>query len=172
MALGQSFIIFINMAESSRMFFNAIVDVLKEAFPDVDKFHWEIVDDKSDSSLPKETSLVIKCLDGPIVVCGTSGEKLAKLQAENCEIVYLLKNNPALSERLGFIEGWLEDHELFFEDMRRALQGIFKKLSSDAALPSYRWVGNELIAYLIQFDAGKFPKKRESKEVLNIRNWL
>ena len=84
----------------------------------------------------------------------------------------MLKNNPAFSERLGFIESWLEDHELFFEDMRHALQGIFKKLSGDAALPSYGWVGNELIAYLIQFDAGKFPKKRESKEILNIRNWL
>lgn len=172
MALGQSFIIFINMAESSRMFFNAIVDALKETFPDVDKFHWEIVDDKSGSSLPEETSLVIKCLDGLIAVCGTSGEKLAKLQTENREIVYLLKNNPAFSERLGFIESWLEDHELFFEDMRHALQGIFKKLSGDAALPSYGWVGNELIAYLIQFAAGKFPKKRESKEILNIRNWL
>ena len=67
------------------MFFNAIVDALKETFPDVDKFHWEIVDDKSGSSLPEETSLVIKCLDGLIAVCGTSGEKLAKLQTENRE---------------------------------------------------------------------------------------
>jgi hypothetical protein len=76
----------------------------------------------------------------------------------------LLKNNPAFSERLGFIESWLEDHELFFEDMRHALKDIFKKVSGDAALPSYGWVGNELTAYLLQFDAGKFPKKRQSKE--------
>lgn len=126
MALGQSFILFIKEAESSRKFFDAIVDALKETFPDVNKFHWEIVDDKSGSSLPEENRLVIKCLDGLIAVCGTSGEKLAKLQTENREIVYLLKNNPAFSERLGFIESWLEDHELFFEDMRHALQGILK----------------------------------------------
>ena len=154
MALGQSFILFIKEAESSRKFFDAIVDALKETFPDVNKFHWEIVDDKSGSSLPEENRLVIKCLDGLIAVCGTSGEKLAKLQTENREIV------------------WLEDHELFFEDMRHALQGIFKKLSGDAALPSYGWVGNELTAYLIQFDAGKFSKKRQSKGILNIKNWL
>lgn len=172
MALGQSFILFIKEAESSRKFFDAIVDALKETFPDVNKFHWEIVDDKSGSSLPEENRLVIKCLDGLIAVCGTSGEKLAKLQTENREIVYLLKNNPAFSERFGFIESWLEDHELFFEDMRHALQGIFKKLSGDAALPSYGWVGNELTAYLIQFDAGKFSKKRQSKGILNIKNWL
>lgn len=84
----------------------------------------------------------------------------------------MLKNNPAFSERLGFIESWLEDHELFFEDMRHALQGIFKKLSGDAAFPPYGWVGNELTAYLIQFDAGKFSKKRQSKGILNIKNWL
>lgn len=164
MALGQSFIIFINMAESSRMFFNAIVDALKETFPDVDKFHWDIVDDKSGSSLP-EDRLVIKCLDGLIAVCGTSGEKLAKLQTENRDIAYLLKNNPAFSERLGFIKSWLEDHELFFEDMRHALQGIFKKLSGDAALPSYGWVGNELTEYQIQFGAGKLPKSYDSVRI-------
>jgi len=171
MALGQSFILFIKEAESSRRFFDAIVDALKETFPDVDKFHWDIVDDKSGSSLP-EDRLVIKCLDGLIAVCGTSGEKLAKLQTENRDIAYLLKNNPAFSERLGFIESWLEDHELFFEDMRHALQGIFKKLSGDAALPSYGWVGNELTEYQIQFDAGKCSKKRQSKGILNIKNWL
>lgn len=67
MALGQSFILFIKEAESSRRFFDAIVDALKETFPDVGKFHWDIVDDKSGSSLP-EDRLVIKCLDG--LICG------------------------------------------------------------------------------------------------------
>ena len=171
MALGQSFILFIKEAESSRIFFDAIVDALKETFPDVGQFPWD-VHNKSNTPLPEGTELVIKCLDGLIAICGTSGEKLAKIQTENREIVYLLKNNPAFSERLGFIESWLEDHELFFEDMRHALQGIFKKLSGDAALPSYGWVGDELTAYLIQFDAGKFPKKRQSKRILNIKNWL
>ena len=36
MALGQAFITFIDVAESSRRFFDAIVDILNEAFPDVD----------------------------------------------------------------------------------------------------------------------------------------
>ena len=51
-------------------------------------------------------------------------------------------------------------------------KAFLKNFRVMTALPSYGWVGNELIAYLIQFDAGKFPKKRESKEILNIRNWL
>lgn len=34
MALGQSFILFIKEAESSRKFFDAIVDALKETFPE------------------------------------------------------------------------------------------------------------------------------------------
>lgn len=171
MALGQSFIIFITLAESSRKFFDNIVDALKETFPEVGQFPWD-VDNKPNAPLPEETEPVMKCLDRLIEICGTSGEKLAKLQTENRDIAYLLKNNPAFSERLGFIESWLEDHELFFEDMRHALQGIFKKLSGDAALPSYGWVGNELTAYLIQFDAGKFPKKRQSKGILNIKSWF
>ena len=160
MALGQSFIIFINMAESSRMFFNAIVDALKETFPDVGKFPWEIVDDKSGSSLPEETSLVIKCLDGLIAVCGTSGENLAKLQTENRGIAYLLKNNATFSEKLGFIESWLEDHELFFNDLRNALEGVFEKMSpsGELSLPAYTWPGDDLTGLQIQFDTGKRTK--------------
>ena len=160
MALGQSFIIFINMAESSRMFFNAIVDALKETFPDVGKFPWEIVDDKSGSSLPEETSLVIKCLDGLIAGCGTSGENLAKLQTENRGIAYLLKNNATFSEKLGFIESWLEDHELFFNDLRNALEGVFEKMSpsGELSLPAYTWPGDDLTGLQIQFDTGKRTK--------------
>ena len=164
MALGQSFILFIKVAESSRRFFDAIVDALKGTFPDVGQFRWD-VHNKSNGSLPEETEPVMKCLDGLIAVCGTSGEKLAKLQTENREIVYLLKNNPAFSERLGFIASWLEDHELFFEDLRHALQDIFKKVSDDAALPTYGWVGEDLTEYLIQFDAGKLPKSYNSVRI-------
>ena len=160
MALGQSFILFIKVAESSRRFFDAIVDALKETFPDVGQFRWD-VHNKSNGSLPEETEPVMKCLDVLIAVCGTSGEKLAKLQTENREIVYLLKNNPAFSERLGFIASWLEDHELFFDDLRHALQDIFKKVSGDAALPTYGWVGDDLTEYLIQFDTDKMPVQAE-----------
>ena len=170
MALGQSFILFIKVAESSRRFFDAIVDALKGTFPDVGQFRWD-VHNKSNGSLPEETEPVMKCLDGLIAVCGTSGEKLAKLQTENREIVYLLKNNPAFSERLGFIASWLEDHELFFEDLRHALKDIFKKVSGDASLPTYGWVGDDLTEYLIQFDTGKLPKNGP-EGILNIKNWL
>ncbi|WP_308774472.1 hypothetical protein [uncultured Bilophila sp.] len=139
MALGQSFILFIKGAESSRRFFDAIVDALKETFPDVGKFHWEIVDDKSGSSQTEETRLVVTCLDGLIAVCGISGEKLAKLQTENRDIAYLLKNNATFSEKLGFIESWLEDHELFFNDLWNALEGVFEKMSpsGELSLPAY-----------------------------------
>lgn len=142
------------------MFFNAIVDALKETFPDVGKFPWEIVDDKSGSSLPEETSLVIKCLDGLIAVCGTSGENLAKLQTENRGIAYLLKNNATFSEKLGFIESWLEDHELFFNDLRNALEGVFEKMSpsGELSLPAYTWPGDDLTGLQIQFDTGKRTK--------------
>ena len=169
MALGQAFTTFIGVAESSRRFFDAIVDVLKETFPDVGQFPEG--GNKSDTPLPEETEPVMKCLDGLIAVCGTSGEKLAKLQTENREIVYLLKNNPAFSERLGFIASWLEDHELFFEDLRHALKDIFKKVSGDASLPTYGWVGDDLTEYLIQFDTGKLPKNGP-EGILNIKNWL
>lgn len=172
MALGQSFILFIKEAESSRRFFDAIVDALKETFPEVGQFPWD-VDNKPNAPLPEETEPVMKCLDRLIEICGTSGEKLAKLQTENREIVYLLKNNATFSERLGFIESWLEDHELFFTDLRHALEGVFKKFSGDTALPSYGWMGDDLTEYQIQFDAGKFPKKRQSEKIfLNIKNWL
>ena len=164
MALGQSFILFIKVAESSRRFFDAIVDALKGTFPDVGQFRWD-VHNKSNGSLPEKTEPVMKCLDGLIAVCGTSGEKLVKLQTENREIVYLLKNNPVFSERLGFIASWLEEHELFFEDMRHALKDIFKKVSGDAALPTYGWVGDDLTEYLIQFDAGKLPKSYNSVRI-------
>lgn len=159
MALGQAFTTFIGVAESSRRFFDAIVDVLKETFPDVGQFPEG--GNKSDTPLPEETEPVMKCLDGLIAVCGTSGEKLAKLQTENREIVYLLKNNPAFSERLGFIASWLEDHELFFEDLRHALQDIFKKVSGDAALPTYGWMGNDLTEFQLQFNTDKMPVQTE-----------
>ena len=79
MALGQSFILFIKVAESSRRFFDAIVDALKGTFPDVGQFRWD-VHNKSNGSLPEETEPVMKCLDGLIAVCGTSGEKLPPFQ--------------------------------------------------------------------------------------------
>ena len=158
MALGQAFTTFIGVAESSRRFFDSIVDALKETFPDVGQFPEG--GNKSGAPLPEETRLVMKCLDGLIAVCGTSGDKLTKLQTENREIACLLKSNPAFSERLGFIESWLEDHELFFEDMRHALKDIFKKVSGDAALPTYGWVGNDLTEYRIQFNSEKLSPKR------------
>ena len=77
MALGQSFILFIKVAESSRRFFDAIVDALKETFPDVGQFPEG--GNKSDTPLPEKTEPVIKCLDGLIAVCGTSGEELRRL---------------------------------------------------------------------------------------------
>ena len=119
MALGQAFITFIDVAESSRRFFDAIVDILNEAFPDVD--------DKSGISLPGETGLVIKCLDGLIAVCGSSGEKLAKLQTENRGIAYLLKNNATFSEKLSFVETvWkATKYSLMIYAMR--LKGFLKK---------------------------------------------
>ncbi|WP_337432319.1 hypothetical protein [Bilophila sp.] len=159
MALGQAFTTFIGVAESSRRFFDAIVDALKETFPDVGQFPER--GNKSGAPLPEETKFIMKCLDGLIAVCGTSGEKLAKLQTENREIVYLLKNNPAFSERLGFIESWLEDHELFFEDLRHALKDIFKKVSGDAALPTYGWMGNDLTEFQLQFNTDKMPVQAE-----------
>lgn len=158
-ALGQAFTTFIGVAESSRKFFDSIVDALKETFPDVGLFPER--GNKSGAPLPEETRLIMKCLDGLIAVCGTSGEKLAKLQTENREIVYLLKTNPAFSERLGFIESWLEDHELFFEDLRHALKDIFKKVSGDAALPTYGWVGNALTEFQLQFNTDKMSVQAE-----------
>ena len=152
MALGQAFITFIDVAESSRRFFDAIVDILNEAFPDVD--------DKSGISLPGETGLVIKCLDGLIAVCGSSGEKLAKLQTENRGIAYLLKNNATFSEKLSFVENCLEGHEVFFNDLRHALERVFKKMSpsGEVSLPAYTWPGDDLTGLQIQFDTGKSSK--------------
>ena len=137
MALGQAFITFIDVAESSRRFFDAIVDILNEAFPDVD--------DKSGISLPGETGLVIKCLDGFIAVCGSSGEKLAKLQTENRGIAYLLKNNATFSEKLSFVENSLEGHEVFFNDIRNALEWVFEKMSPSGSLVSLPIHGQEMI---------------------------
>lgn len=158
MALGQSFITFIDVAESSRKFFDSIVDTLKETFPEVGQF--PNGDNKSGISLPEDTELVIKCLDGLIMVCGTSGEKLAKLQTENRGIAYLLKNNATFSEKLSFVENCLEDHEVFFNDLRHALEGVFEKMSPSGELsfPAYTWPGDDLTGLQIQFDTGKRTK--------------
>ncbi len=158
MAFGQSFITFIDVAESSRNFFDSIVDALKETFPEVGQF--PKVGDKSGISLPEETGLVIKCLDGLIAVCGTSGEKLAQLQTENRDIAYLLKNNATFSEKLSFVENCLEGHEVFFNDLRHALERVFEKMSPSGELsfPAYTWPGDALTGLQIQFDTGKRTK--------------
>ena len=121
MALGQAFITFIDVAESSRRFFDAIVDILNEAFPDVD--------DKSGISLPGETGLV-------------------------------LKNNATFSEKLSFVENCLEGHEVFFNDLRNALEWVFEKMSpsGELSLPAYTWPGDDLTGLQIQFDTGKRTK--------------
>ena len=158
MALGQAFITFIDVAESSRKFFDAIVDALKETFPDVGQFPEGC--NKSDTPLPEKTEPVIKCLDGLIAVCGTSGEELAKLQTENRGIAYLLKNNATFSEKLSFVENCLEGHEVFFNDLRHALERVFKKMSpsGEVSLPAYTWPGDDLTGLQIQFDTGKSSK--------------
>lgn len=92
---------------------------------------------KSDDYFSK--AMVIAAL---ISLSGKEGEKLKELQNKNRLHLIVIKSIPVLSKRIGFAESWIEDNELFFEDMKDALSEIFHfEKQTEDKIP---WVGNDL----------------------------
>lgn len=151
-ALDQHFLAFMNLAESFKIFFDGIVDALESTFPDVGK----------ESATPicvKDVALT-ECLNRVLQLCGTGGEKIVSLQNANRNIVYLLKNNTNISSKLFFTESWLEDHELFLEDLHHALEGAFERVhqTGDLVSPSLPWPGDDFTGCQIRFNTSKSAK--------------
>lgn len=80
-------------------------------------------------------------------LCGKSGEHLYTIQNKNRILLIVIKNIPWLSKNIGFTESWIEDHEMFFEDLFHALEHVFKKHKvQNTVIP---WIGREYEEYLL-----------------------
>jgi len=76
------------------------------------------------------------------VIFGRKGEKLQEIQNKNRIHLILIKSIPLLQENIGFVESWIEDNELFFEDVKEALDELFQfERQERDKIP---WVGKDL----------------------------
>ncbi|MBQ3170778.1 MAG: hypothetical protein IJB53_02465 [Mailhella sp.] len=125
----------IKNAEAIHQFFSAINDCCFATAPS------EIV--KGVIKLKKDTyvhrSMVVASL---FIIFGSKGERLQEIQNKNRIHLIFIKSIPLLQENIGFVESWIEDNELFFEDMKEALEEIFQfERQERDKIP---WVGKDL----------------------------
>ena len=76
------------------------------------------------------------------VLLGSGGEILSEVQNRNRLHLIVIRSIPLLEKHIGFSESWIEDNELFFRDMKKALEEVFyfTKQTGDK-IP---WVGNDM----------------------------
>lgn len=87
-----------------------------------------------------------------VKMCGEYGENLRNIQNINRLLLIVIQNVPCIGKKMGYAESWIEDHELFFEDLRQAMEHVFALREPFESV--YPWMGREYRAFLL-FQNGK-----------------
>lgn len=93
-----------------------------------------------------------------LVILGKEGEILNDVQNRNRLHLIVIKSIPLLEKHIGFAESWIEDNELFFKDMKKALEELFhfEKQTGDK-IP---WVGNDMREFEL-FNTNSFSQLKK-----------
>lgn len=81
------------------------------------------------------------------ILIGKSSKRLLHLQRANRKLVSLMHRHKKIFHNVAFMEIWLEDHEVFFEDLKNAL---FISVPGES---TNIWTGNNYLEVLLKFDS-------------------
>lgn len=89
---------------------------------------WEFSKNKKDfpasaSAIPAEVAK--KCLVQILECCGADGNALLQVQNKNRHLRSFIAANSDINAQLSFVVGWIDENELFFEELRQTLKHIF-----------------------------------------------
>lgn len=126
-------------------FFESIARAFQDLFPGLAKFNQE----PFSKHFPKDLSEceLYNCLQNIVDLCGQNGDKLQQYQNQNRFILHFLLENKAAETEIFYIGSWIDDNELFFEDLRYALRDIVDFSQNEGCMMT--WLGDEYTPCLI-----------------------
>lgn len=93
------------------------------------------------------TANLENCLQKIVKLCGRNGEKLQQYQDQNRFILHFLAENREIDKAIFYIHSWLDDNELFFEDLKYGLRDCIDFSKNTKSMLA--WLGDDYTPCLI-----------------------